>query len=82
MNLFIVSWLLTIASLVGAVFNARKSIVGFYIWIPTNIAWVIYSLIICQYALCLLFVTYTGVTIYGVVKWRKAEKGGEDARVP
>ena len=65
------TWLITLASLTGAFFNARKSIVGFYIWIVANLSWVVYDLWINEYSQAVLFLAYTGITIYGIITWRK-----------
>ena len=67
----IISWLITVLSLVGAIFNAKGNIWGFYIWVPANIAWVIYDFTIGQPAQASLFIAYTVITLFGIYAWRK-----------
>jgi nicotinamide riboside transporter PnuC len=69
--LTVVSWIITSVSLLGAVLNAKKSIVGFYIWIPANLAWVGYDIYIGQYAQAVLFIVYTAISTWGIYQWRK-----------
>jgi nicotinamide riboside transporter PnuC len=64
-------WIITLISLIGAIFNAKGSIWGFYIWIPANIGWVIYDFSIGQPAQAVLFIAYTIITVYGTWTWRK-----------
>jgi len=68
------TWLITAGSLLGAVLNARKSIKGFYIWVGANVAWVIYDFSIGEMSQAVLFLAYTGITIYGIMQWRKSDK--------
>ena len=67
----IVSWAIMTVSLIGAYFNARGKVVGFYIWIPANVAWVVYNFSIGEPALAILFVAFTVVSSYGIYQWRK-----------
>lgn len=66
-----ISWLFATVSFVGAIFNARGNIWGFYIWIPANIAWVIYDFCIGEPAQAVLFIAYTIITIYGIYQWKR-----------
>lgn len=70
-----ISWIFTAASLTGAIFNARGKILGFYIWIPANIAWAIYDWYIGELAQSFLFIIYTVITCFGVYQWRKKKIG-------
>ena len=67
------TWLVAIASLIGAFLNARKNVKGFYIWVVTNLCWVAYDIYISQYAQAFLFLAYMGISIYGIVTWRRNE---------
>ncbi len=71
----IISWCITVCSLTGAIFNARGNIWGFYIWIPANIAWVVYDFIVGQPAQATLFIAYTVISLVGVYTWRKNKIG-------
>ena len=70
----IVSWILTIVSVAGAILNARKSIIGFYIWIVSNIAWSILDFSVGLPAQGYLFIVYTIITSYGIYQWRKKKE--------
>ena len=71
----IISVVLTILSIGGAIWNARGSIWGFFIWVPANVGWIIYDIAIEQYAQAVLFVVYTGICGYGIYQWRKNNIG-------
>jgi len=70
----IISWMLTIVSVAGAILNARKSIIGFYIWIISNVGWSILDFSVGLPAQGCLFTVYTIITGYGIYQWRKKEK--------
>jgi nicotinamide riboside transporter PnuC len=65
------TWVMAASCVIGAVLNAKKSIVGFYIWLPTNILWVLVSLRAAQYAQAALFSVYVVISIIGIINWRK-----------
>jgi nicotinamide mononucleotide transporter len=65
------SWIIVAASIIGAIYNARAKILGFYIWVVANVAWVVYDLYIGSYSQAALFVVYTIISIIGIIQWRK-----------
>ena len=65
------TWVLTVSCIIGAVFNAEKSIIGFYIWLPANLLWVHLALKTEQYAQAVLFSVYALIAIIGIINWRK-----------
>ncbi|MCK5613164.1 nicotinamide mononucleotide transporter [Candidatus Pacearchaeota archaeon] len=65
------TWVMAASCVIGAILNAKKSIIGFYIWLPTNIMWVLFSLRLAQYAQASLFAVYTVIAIIGIKNWRK-----------
>ena len=65
------TWVMAASCVIGAIFNAKKNIIGFYIWLPANILWVIVSLRIAQYAQAVLFSVYVIIAIMGIINWRK-----------
>ena len=65
------TWVLTASCILGAVLNAKKNIIGFYIWLPTNLAWAVVALYKDLPAQALLFVVYTIIAIIGIINWRK-----------
>jgi len=66
-----------ILSIVGAILNARKKIIGFYIWTLSNVFWI--SLNVHLYfqgnseviSQIIMFVIYTILNFYGIYKWKK-----------
>ena len=65
------TWVMAASCVIGAILNAKKSIIRFYIWLPTNIMWVLFSLRLAQYAQASLFAVYTVIAIIGIKNWRK-----------
>ena len=66
-----------ILSLVGAFLNARKQIIGFYIWTLSNIFWILLNIhlyfegnpeVISQ---IIMFLIYSLLNFYGIYQWRK-----------
>jgi nicotinamide riboside transporter PnuC len=65
------SWIITGLSIIGAIYNAKGKIFGFYIWIIANLLWVGYDLYIQSYSQMVLFVVYTIISGYGIWQWKK-----------
>ena len=66
-----ITWVLTASCILGAVLNAKKNIVGFYIWLPTNLAWAAVAWYNNLPAQSVLFIVYTVISIIGIINWRK-----------
>lgn len=64
-------WLFTALSLIGVVANIHKRRWCFGVWPVSNSAWCIYDFNIGAYAQSTLFLVYTGLSIWGLVKWKK-----------
>jgi hypothetical protein len=64
-------WALVTIALIGGIFNARKSIVGFYIWLFTNMGLMVLNFMSGIPAQGILFIAYTCITGYGIYKWRR-----------
>ena len=73
----IMTWVLTISCIIGAVFNAKKNIIGFYVWVPANFLWAYTALRIEQYAQAALFGVYTIIAIIGIINWKASSKDAE-----
>jgi len=73
--MLIISSVITLFSICGAVFNARGSIWGFYIWLPANLSWVVYDICIKEYPQAVLFVVYSIISAFGIYQWRKHKVG-------
>lgn len=67
----IITWVLFIASFVGAVYNIKKKTVGFVIWGIADLLFTIMYVIIGEYASACLFAMYTGINAYGTYEWSK-----------
>jgi nicotinamide riboside transporter PnuC len=72
--LTVISWILTILSVIGAIRNAQGKIDGFIIWLVSNSGWVVYDIVTHQPAQIALFSIYTVITIYGLYKWCKLKQ--------
>jgi nicotinamide riboside transporter PnuC len=71
-------WILTGASLLGNVFNIRKSVVCYYIWTFTNIAWLIYDICNKNSARAALDAIQTVLGLWGIFEWSKKSKEMND----
>jgi len=71
MLLDIVTWIISGISIIGAILNSKKDIRGFYFWIVANVAWVIIDFMKGIPAQSILFIIYTGITIFGIYQWKK-----------
>lgn len=65
------TWVLTASCVLGAVLNAKKKIMGFYIWLPTNLVWAAVAWYKDLPAQAVLFIVYTVIAIIGIINWRK-----------
>jgi len=74
--LIFIGWIASLLSILGAIFNARKSIIGFWLWIVANFIWLIVSLIRKDYAQVILWITYIITSSYGIYCWSKEKKNG------
>lgn len=70
----LITWIVTLLSIIGAILNAQKKISGFYFWIVANSCWIIVDIHEGIYAQAGLFLFYVAVCIYGVHTWRKKEE--------
>lgn len=69
----IITWILTVISLVGNYLNCRKIRICFIIWILCNIGWMIYDLHGRIYSRALLDLVQTAFSIYGYISWGKRD---------
>jgi nicotinamide riboside transporter PnuC len=65
------SWIFVVIAIIGGIFNARKNIVGFYIWLFSNTGLAILNFVAGMPAQGILFIVFTITTIYGIHEWRK-----------
>jgi nicotinamide riboside transporter PnuC len=64
----------TIASLIGTIANIYKKQWCFIIWLFTNSFWCVYDFLNGLYSQSLLFLVYTGLAVWGLIKWRRKSK--------
>lgn len=83
----LVGWVCMCASLFGAWLNAQQDRRGFYVWICTNLVWVVVDVSAGVYSQAALMMVYCGICVYGLVCWKRrgygtggqAEAGAEQA---
>lgn len=66
----LLTWVVTVASLVGTVLNIKKRRECFAVWLVTNAAWTAYDGYIGAYAQAVLFAVYTVLAVWGLLEWR------------
>lgn len=64
-------WILVVISFIGAFYNIRKKVVGFYYWIATDSIFALMYLRDREFGMMVLFITYTLVNVWGVYAWSK-----------
>ncbi|MBG0777652.1 MAG: nicotinamide mononucleotide transporter [Desulfovibrionaceae bacterium] len=70
------TWLFTALSILGVVLNVRKDRRCFPVWIVANVGWVVTNLRHGIYSQAVLFVVYTGLSVWGYVAWSRKAPGG------
>jgi nicotinamide riboside transporter PnuC len=73
-NAAIFSWALTAVSLFGTMLNIRLDRRCFYIWSVTNACWMMFNLLIGQYAQAFLYLVNFALAIWGVIEWQRRQK--------
>lgn len=69
----IITWIIVGFSIIAGFYNARKSIISYFIWPFTNASLMIINVIQHQYAQALLWFIYLVLVVYGIYNWRKLE---------
>lgn len=67
----IISYVITVITLIGTLGNSFQKIWCFYIWIPTNLFWVVYNVAIRQYQQAIIYTVNCITSIIGLIKWSK-----------
>lgn len=67
----VISYIVTVLTLVGTVANAFQKSWCFYLWIVTNLFWVVYNITIQQYQQAIIYSVNTIICVIGIVNWRK-----------
>jgi len=70
----IISWILTIIAISGAILNSQAKKEGFYLWLVSNFGFFLYNAFIGEIAMSILFLVYLFITVNGIRTWSKKEK--------
>ena len=76
-----VNWVIVIIAILGAIFNARANIFGYYLWICSNIGLAILNLLAKNYPQMVLFIVYSVIVIYGIYSWKKKKKNTKNSDI-
>ena len=63
-----------IIGLTGTLLVTYKNKTGFIFWIFGNCLWLIYGFITKQYFFAFQYIIFTGLAIFGFLKWTKDDK--------
>jgi len=66
----------TLLGIYGAVLNSRCNIRGLYIWIGSNIFFILYGLLSQNYPVTFIFLLYLAISAYGIIQWSNKRRGG------
>lgn len=69
-----ITWFLTAVSLIRTVFNIRKKIICFYIWLIGDILWFVLDYTAGVYGRAALDFVQVLLAICGISEWKKASK--------
>ncbi len=68
-----ITWFLTAISLAGTIFNVRKNILCFYVWLFGDVLWCAFDFKSEMYGRCFLDFVQVILAICGIFSWKKAE---------
>lgn len=63
-----------LTGLIGHWFVSNQDVRGYYYWIIGNLATIYLQFKVELYGMVILFVIYTALSIYGIVKWKKIKR--------
>lgn len=78
MTIHHVMWGVTLASLIGTLANVYRKRWCFWIWLVTNTAWSAYDWWIGAYSQSALMGVYAGLSVLGLIQWRKGKEAKEE----
>ena len=73
----ILGWIAMVFSVTGTLFNAKKNIWCWLIWIVANCLWKYYAIATQQWSLLVLWIVFTIANIYAWKEWYKDLKKKE-----
>jgi nicotinamide riboside transporter PnuC len=67
----VLTWLLTVLSLIGVALNIRQNRACFFIWCVTNTSWAAVDYSKELYAQSFMFLVYLAFSIWGIIEWKR-----------
>lgn len=71
MSNFDITWILSVISLSGNIFNVKKKVACFYIWAIGEVFWFILDFKNGTYGRAFLDLVQLIMAIYGIIQWNK-----------
>lgn len=65
------TWIITIVTIIGTIFNIQKSVWGYVLWLITDLAWVYIDWRAGLMSQAFVFLVMAGLAAYGIYKWSK-----------
>lgn len=75
-----ITWILSIVSIIGNYFNCKRLKICFVIWIVVNTGWTIIDISNEVYSRAMLDIIQIGFCAFGFIEWRRKEYGDKDNR--
>lgn len=69
-----IEWMATAFSILGNVFNIKKSVWGFILWIIGNAMWVYIGCTKHMWGMTALFSVYIVMSAWGIWEWTRSDK--------
>jgi nicotinamide riboside transporter PnuC len=70
------TWIITIAALVGTIANIKRHRWCFAVWLVTNCAWAAVDYGAGLYSQAALMAVYAGLSVWGWCSWKQIEARG------
>jgi len=58
-------------SIIGALFVMKKEIIGQWLWLYSNVGWLVFSIFSGLYFQAFLWLVYIVITIFSIIEWSK-----------
>lgn len=72
------TWVATIVALIGTVLNCKQIRTCFYLWIVTNIMWLIWDAYCGLWSRCLLDAVQFALAVWGIYEWKQIDQKREN----
>jgi len=67
----ILGWGASVLSIFGIYLNARKNIWCWYVWLVSNVGWLIYYLDKKDLPAIVLWIAFACFNVYGLIMWKR-----------